>query len=296
MTRTSNASHAPDIEPSVPGGFAFTADDFADIANILRAEAGIDLGSSKSTLVYSRLAKRLRMSGLTSFAAYRERIRDDAAERQAMIDALTTNTTSFFREPHHFEHLRCDVLPALMSAARGGRRVRLWSAAASSGQEPYSIAMTVHAADPEAARRDVRILATDINAEMIRCGLSGFYDGDGVQGVPGAMLKRYFTRTSDGARQGYTATAEIKQLIAFRRLNLLESWPMRGLFDVIFCRNIVIYFNAETQAQLWTRLASKLAMGGHLYIGHSERLIGPSAKSFKPVGVTAYQKVAEDKP
>src|SRR6185436_4132508 len=184
MTTAVPLSASKRSEILVTGEFAFSAADFREIANVVKAESGIDLAESKATLVYSRLAKRLRALGIPSFSSYCDVVRDDADERSRMIAALTTNVTRFFREQHHFEHLRKTILEPLADAARRGNRVRLWSAACSTGQEPYSMALTVLSAIPEAAQLDVRILATDLNPHVVAHGKRGLYQKEDLGDVP----------------------------------------------------------------------------------------------------------------
>ncbi len=278
----------------VDGEFAFTEEDFRRIAAMLHGETGIVVTAGKATLVYSRLAKRLRTLGLASFKAYCALVASDEglAERQAMFAALTTNVTRFFREPHHFEHLKTRVLPPLIDAARRGGRVRIWSAACSSGQEPYSAAMTILALAPDAASLDIKILATDIDPNMVADGRVGAYPRNLLDAVPPDMRNRWFSPSADGAMQ---IADEVKALVAFRELNLIGQWPMQGTFDAIFCRNVVIYFGEDTQARIWGRFAPLLGPGGLLYIGHSERVSGPAADQFAPDGVTTYRKVGGGK-
>ena len=273
------------------GEFPLSTTDFNTIARIILAEAGIALGENKGQLVYSRLAKRLRLLGLPSFQAYCDLItsKDGAAERQAMIAALTTNVTRFFREPHHFEHLKTTILPPLVQKARQGGRVRLWSAACSSGQEPYSIAMTLLSLMPDAERYDIKILATDIDPNMINDGREAIYPDAAMESVPSASRSRWFINDSPGSAR---AGEDLRALVTFRKLNLIGVWPMQGLFDAIFCRNVVIYFNAETQAKVWGRLAPLLEPGGALYIGHSERISGVAEQMLRNDGVTTYRSIA----
>jgi chemotaxis protein methyltransferase CheR len=275
----------------VDGEFAFTEADFRRISAMVHGDAGIYLPQSKATLVYSRLAKRLRALGLTSFKAYCALVAsvDGLDERQKMLAALTTNVTRFFREPHHFEHLRHKVLPPLLEQARRGGRVRIWSAACSSGQEAFSIAMTVLSAMPEAAERDIRILATDIDPNMVAEGRGGTYAAHLLEGVPPELRKRWTLPAPGGAVR---MADEARSLVTFNELNLIGDWPMKGRFDAIFCRNVAIYFEDETQARLWSRFAPLLNPNGALYIGHSERVQGPAAGAFRPDGVTTYRKVA----
>jgi chemotaxis protein methyltransferase CheR len=279
-------------EALVEGEFVFTAEDFRHIAQTLHAHAGIALSEGKAALVYSRLAKRLRVLGLRSFRDYCALIDgvEGVDERQAMMAALTTNVTRFYREPHHFDHLRDKVMPELAAKARAGGRVRLWSAACSNGQEPYSMAMTVLDVLPEATELDVRILATDIDPNMVAEGAAGVYSDDLLAPVPAASRK-HFTPVA-GAPGRFSADATLRRLVAFKELNLIGDWPMRGRFDVIFCRNVVIYFDDATQERVWGRFTPILNPGGVLYIGHSERVTGPAAQQLQPAGLTTYVKGA----
>ncbi len=279
---------APGREPLVEGEFIFTAEDFRHIAQTLHAHAGIALTESKAALVYSRLAKRLRALGLRSFRDYCALIEDAKGvdERQAMTAALTTNVTRFYREPHHFDHLRSQVMPELAARARAGGRVRLWSAACSNGQEPYSMALTVLDVLPEAAELDVRILATDIDPNMVAEGHAGVYSEELLAPVPSSGRK-HFVPIAD--KPGYfSADDTLRRLVSFRELNLIGDWPMRGRFDVIFCRNVVIYFDDATQEKIWNRFVPIMTPGGMLYIGHSERVSGAATNQLQTCGLTAY--------
>ena len=209
-----------------------------------------------------------------------------------MISALTTNLTRFFREPHHFDHLKAHVLPPLIARLRKGGRVRLWSAGCSNGAEPYSIALCLLELMPEAADYDVRVLATDIDDRMIEYGRAGAYDAEQARSIPAALRDRWMGRHADKAGADWRAGPELQRLVAFRELNLVGAWPMRGRFDAIFCRNVVIYFDESTQAEMWSRFADRLEPGGRLYIGHSERVAGAAEQRFESDGVTTY-RVAE---
>jgi chemotaxis protein methyltransferase CheR len=272
----------------VEGEFVFTAEDFRQIAQMLHAHAGIALNEGKAALVYSRLAKRLRMLGLRSFREYCALVEgvDGVDERQAMTAALTTNVTRFYREPHHFDDLRDRVMPELAARARAGGRVRLWSAACSNGQEPYSMALTVLSALPEAAELDVRILATDIDPNMVAQGHAGVYSEEALEPAPATLWRKYFDRADRGQ---WVAGAQLKRLVAFRELNLIGDWPMRGRFDVIFCRNVVIYFDDATQERVWSRFTPMMTPGATLYIGHSERVSGPATAQLHTAGLTTYR-------
>ena len=278
--------------PLVPGEFLLTMEDFRRIASMLYADAGIHLPESKATLVYSRLAKRVRLLGLESFHAYCELVATPDSgvdERQRMLAALTTNVTRFFREPHHFTHLRDNVLPPLLAAARQGREVRIWSAGCSNGQEAYSIALTILELMPEAANYDVRILATDIDPNVVAEGRAGEYSSSVVDAVAPDLRKRWFTPIKGAGETRYSVHDELRTLVTFRELNLIGNWPMRRKFNAIFCRNVVIYFDEGTQKKLWGRFLPALTAGGYLYIGHSERLSGPAADRFDSDGITTYR-------
>ncbi|QDH72065.1 protein-glutamate O-methyltransferase CheR [Brevundimonas sp. M20] len=280
-----SAAGAPSM---VEGEFVLTPEDFRHIAHTLHSYAGIALGEGKAALVYSRLAKRLRVLGLRNFREYCELIDgvEGVDERQLMTAALTTNVTRFYREPHHFDHLRDRIMPKLAERARAGGRVRLWSAACSNGQEPYSMALTVLQTLPEAAELDVRILATDIDPNMVVQGYEGVYSEEALEPAPATLWRKYFDRADRGQ---WVAGRQLKQLVTFKELNLIGDWPMKGKFDVIFCRNVVIYFDDATQERVWNRFLPLMNPGGTLYIGHSERVSGTAAARLQTSGLTTYQ-------
>ena len=277
--------------PLVEGEFAFSAANFKMIAAMLYDTAGITLSESKAVLVYSRLAKRVRTLGMSNFDEYCRLLASPAGEdeRGRMLNALTTNLTRFFREPHHFDHLRDKVLLPLASQIRSGARVRIWSGGCSSGQEPYSIALTLLSAIPQAPELDVKILATDIDTNMIAMGKAGVYADEQVDSIPPALRDKWMSRDAQDPDKWRVGEAA-RSLVTFNALNLMGSWPMRGPFQAVFCRNVVIYFDDHTQEKLWTRMAALLPVGGHLYIGHSERL-GPVNDKFESDGLTVYRKL-----
>jgi chemotaxis protein methyltransferase CheR len=272
----------------VEGEFGFTADDFRNVAAMLHADAGIALSETKANLVYSRLAKRLRKLGIDSFKAYCGLVSspEGTEERQKMLAALTTNVTRFFREEHHFAHLKAKVLPNLINRVRQGGRARIWSAGCSSGQEPYSIALTLLSLMPDAGKFDIKVLATDIDPNVIAEGRRGYYNTDICAPIGNDLLTRWF---QGSGREGWTIGPELGQLVSFRELNLMGNWPMRGQFDVIFCRNVAIYFEEETQSRIWARFTAQLSPGGSLYIGHSERVSGAAADRLATDGLTTYR-------
>ncbi len=272
--------------------FAFTATDHRTISAMVYDEVGILLPDGKMQLVYGRLAPRVRACGLSSVADYIVAIGDDADERAKAIDALTTNHTSFFRESHHFDDFGTRMWPSLSERLAKGGRVRLWSAACSSGEEPYTWLMAALGSDRTAAQRllgrDFKLLATDVSASVLTTAREGRYSKATLATVPGAL------RTAWVKGQGDLLTVDpmLRDAIAFRPLNLLGEWPIKGRFDAICCRNVMIYFDEPTKARLQSRLADRLEVGGMLYIGHSERLVGGVEKRFENVGRTAYLKVS----
>ncbi|MBN8531960.1 MAG: protein-glutamate O-methyltransferase [Alphaproteobacteria bacterium] len=269
--------------------FAFSERDFRFLSELVGERTGIVLAEHKLDMVYSRLARRLRALALSSFAQYCELVKgpDGEAEIGNLVNAITTNLTSFFRESHHFEHLR-ERLAELAAKPPFPKKLRIWSAGCSSGMEPYSIAMTMLEAIPGLHAWDARILATDIDTNMLATGAQGEYADSALDHIPPAYAKKYMLAPQDGR---VSVSPDLRDLVAFKRLNLLESWPMRGIFDVIFCRNVVIYFDKPTQKKLFYRLADKLKPGGWLYIGHSENLHAVCDR-FRLAGRTIYQRVA----
>jgi len=264
--------------------------EFRTLAEILREEARIALSPAKQTLVRSRLGRRLRLHGLADFGAYVRLVRSDADERAAMVTALTTNHTHFFRERHHFDHLVAEVRPVLQTAAER-RPVRLWSAGCSSGEEVYSLAMCLAGTDRSAAHwlrsRDVQLLATDIAPPMVEAVTAARYSADTVAAVPDAYAGAWLDRDQDGASVSPTLTERVHA----RVLNLFAAWPMKRQFDVIFCRNVMIYFDEPAKRVLEQRLVQQLAPGGILYIGHSERLSGEADRQMQSLGNTIYRKL-----
>ncbi|HLK19174.1 MAG TPA: protein-glutamate O-methyltransferase CheR [Bryobacteraceae bacterium] len=253
-----------------------TKSEFRQFQELILAEAGITLNESKHVLVQSRMARRLRALGLSSYGEYLVHLAGqppESAERREMINCITTNKTDFFRENHHFQFLRNRVIPELRAAAAKGseKKIRIWSAACSTGEEPYSIAITIREALGAERNWDVKILASDVDTNVLSTAEAGIYDAERFQQVEDSMLRRYFTRRkTDGA---LLVNAGLKQMIRFRRINFVDpAWPIRVSFDVIFCRNVIIYFNRTTQQKLFERLGQYLKPTGYLLVGHSENL------------------------
>ncbi len=273
--------------PSRRREFLFTEEDFQTIRGMVREHTGIALSEAKRDLVYSRLARRIRARGLTSFAEYLEILRDEGEEEfEQFTNAITTNLTSFFREAHHFDFLAEELLPSLMERKRE-RVIRIWSAGCSTGEEPYSIAMT--AAEVVPPEWDVRILATDIDSSVLERAARGVYALDRVESLPLERKKRWFLR-GRGSNQGMVRVAPLlRRMVSFRQLNLMESWPLKGPLDMIFCRNVLIYFDKPTQAMVVNRFAELLPGGHHLFLGHSETLHSVTDR-FRLIGKTIYSR------
>lgn len=264
--------------------------EFGRVKARVYAEAGISLSHAKRTLVVSRLSKIVRALKLGSFDDYLDYLEQSKSERDAQdfINALTTNLTRFYREDHHFEHLIGYVQDLIerrpRSAGNGQPRLRIWSAGCSTGQEPYTIALSLLSALPDLKRWDFRILATDIDTSVIHKASVGVYPQSELNGLSPERA-RLFDRPGDGTIRVPMAA---RALVSFKPLNLMTAWPMKGPFDAIFCRNVAIYFDKRTQGALFGRLGEMLAPEGFLYIGHSENL-GSGGDGFKLVGKTIYQ-------
>ncbi len=268
--------------------FHFSDADFRGLVELAYQYAGIALADSKRNLVYSRLSRRLRSLGLRSFAEYRAYLDETDAERENFINAISTNLTKFFRESHHFDHFR-DHIAVPYARNRSGARLRIWSAGCSSGEEPHTIAMVLKREIRDVERQDVRILATDIDTEMVARGTRGEYPASSLEEVP-RPYQEYFEPAAGKADNMVVARA-VRSLIAFKRLNLMETWPFKGPFDAIFCRNVMIYFDGPTKANLIDRFTSMIKPGGFLYIGHSESLNG-AHPGISLVGRTIYRRTA----
>jgi len=272
--------------------FAFSKHDFEFLAALAYKRAGISLSDSKHNLVYGRLSRRLRALGLSSFGEYREYLEGDASEIERFINSISTNHTKFFREDHHFTHLRSCVAQtfAQQDQKRAVRRLRVWSAGCSTGEEPYTIALVLRREIADMARQDVKILATDIDTDVLAKASRGEFSADALDNVPDPFC-RYFqpTEGSDGAT--IKVTQDVRSLITFRPLNLMETWPMKGPFDAIFCRNVMIYFDGPTKTKLIERFIRLIKPNGFLYIGHSESLLG-SHPGLQLMGRTIYRRDA----
>jgi len=259
---------------------------YARISQLVEGLAGINLAAGKEELVKARLVKRPRALALPDFDSYLAYVERDEtrSELAKMVDALTTNKTSFFREPQHFEYLRMHILPGL-----AGSRVRIWSAGCSSGEEPYSIAMTLREELGEEGCRDARVLATDISERMLEKARAAVYDASALRDVPPSMAGKYFTCVQAKPPRLYRVNDSIREMVRIAKLNMMGPWPMKGRFHVIFCRNVMIYFDKAVQQELVLRFWEMLEPGGYLFVGHSESLVGAS-HSFRYVRPAVYLK------
>ena len=289
MTTELRSRHASDIP--------FPDEDFYKIAKLAKSAFGLHLEYSKKALIQSRLTKQLRRLQLTSFSDYCRLIeRPGSRERDAFVSALTTNVTQFFREVHHFEYLEKNVFPRLSQKLKTGRPIRIWSAACSTGQEAYSIAALVNAGFRNSGMTGINILGTDVDNTVLETARAAEYHEDTCL-FPNERYKKsllsFAKRNRENPSKMIHLGTELRQMVDFRNLNLTSDWSMPHQFDVIMCRNVAIYFDQETQARLWEKLTKQLAPGGHLFIGHSERLHGACGDMFETVGITTYRKRAD---
>jgi chemotaxis protein methyltransferase CheR len=259
---------------------------FNRVCSLVYQFSGIHLKKGKEALVKTRLMKRLRILGITSFKDYIHYVESEEGhvELGMMIDVMTTNKTSFFREQAHFDFLSDTILPQIRN-----RKIRIWSAACSSGQEPYSIAMLLREKLADVDSMDVRILATDISRRMLEEAQMGVYDKDKLGGIAKDIQHKYFSLTKNGNSVEYKIKDSVRKMISLASMNLLGRWPMKGLFDVIFCRNVMIYFDHPTQQKLVDRFWTILEPEGYLFVGHSEGLSAVKHK-FKYIQAAIYQK------
>jgi chemotaxis protein methyltransferase CheR len=270
--------------------FEFGDEDFQALRRLVREVTGISLSEQKRELVYGRLARRLRALNLRSFREYRELLsQDDGRELVQFCNAITTNLTAFFREPHHFDHLKNDVLKPLLRKPPASRRLRIWSAGCSTGEEPYSIAISVLEAVPDIERWDIRILATDLDSDVLEKARRGVYTADRLQSLSTERRERFFLPYADAKEPSFQVRPEVARFLTVKQLNLMHPFPMKGPLDAIFCRNVVIYFDKDTQRDLIARM-SRLQRPGHLlFLGHSETLFKVST-DYNLIGRTIYRR------
>ena len=287
-----NSAKGAEYPPLDMTGFSisYTDKNFEFLRAMALEVAGISLADHKRSMVFRRLVRRVASKGFESFDQYCEYLSSLAgeAEVQQFINALTTNKTDFFRENHHFKHFE-EYLKQLPSGLTS-RRLRVWSAGCSSGQEPYSIAMSLLEHLPNIKNLDARILATDIDTDILAKAERGIFQPVELQDLPSAYLTKYTDSLIDKS-ESRKVTDAVRNLVTFRKLNLHSGWPMKGPFDVIFCRNVVIYFDREAQRVLFDRFANQLSDGGILYIGHSESLFRVTER-FRADGQSVYRKIS----
>ncbi|MBA6364262.1 protein-glutamate O-methyltransferase CheR [Colwellia sp. BRX8-4] len=272
--------------------FQLSGDNFDYLCQFVYDTAGIVLNASKKEMVYRRLTRIIRERKLSSFTAYCNLLKADTEKEQDyFINAITTNLTSFFREQHHFDYMTQDELPKLLgNRLSHDKRLRIWSSASSTGEEPYSIAITVlEAMKSQLSQWDVKILATDIDSNVLAVAKEGTYDERRIEDVPRKFKEKYFTKGIGINESKVKVGKQLQALITFKKLNLLHEWPMKGPFDIIFCRNVIIYFDKKTQQELFARYYEMLAPGGLLILGHSENL-GQYQQHFESVGRTIFRK------
>jgi chemotaxis protein methyltransferase CheR len=271
--------------------FELSDEEFARLRELVREHTGIALSEAKRQLVYGRLARRLRALRMDNFAEYIKLLETgEGPELEEFVNAVTTNLTSFFREPHHFEFLASQMLPVAVQQRAGARKLRIWCCAASTGEEPYSISMVLREAQALLMGWDVKMLATDLDSAVLATAQAGVYGGDRFNGMDPKRLSRFFEKGSGSHAGKFRAKEELKSLITFRQLNLMRDWPIRGPFDAIFCRNVIIYFDKATQRELFERMARLQRPGDFLFLGHSESLYRVSDR-YELIGRTIYRRL-----
>ena len=271
--------------------FLFTRKDFDFLRRLSNSHTGIVVSDDKFDMFYSRLARRVRALKLADFAAYCDYLESPAGEAETteLINAVTTNLTAFFRENHHFEYLRDHAIPDRMRAAGAGRNIGIWSAGCSTGEEPYSLGMTVGEMASQLHGWNVNIEATDIDSDVVEKAARGIYRGDRVEGLPKSRLRQWFLKGT-GSREGSVRIKpDLRRRIDFGLLNLMLPWQQEPK-DIIFCRNVIIYFDKESKAKLVDRFADVLKPGGYLFIGHSESLFKVTDR-FELIGKTIYRRI-----
>jgi len=271
--------------------FDFSDKDFEKIREFVKNETGITLSDAKKNMVYGRLSRRLRSLKIATFGEYLNVVSSSSSEeRGQFINAITTNLTSFFREEHHFDFLKNTIIPEIMAKNSHTKKIRIWSAGCSTGEEPYSIAIALYESVPDIDTWDIKILATDLDTNVLAHGQRGVYDVERISGISKQRKKIWF-RKGKGQHQGSVKVdGRLQELITFRQLNLMQNWPMKGPFDFMFCRNVVIYFDKATQRVLFDRYANLVRDKGYLFLGHSESLYKVSER-FNLIGNTIYHKV-----
>jgi chemotaxis protein methyltransferase CheR len=272
--------------------------DFNALAGIVHKTTGIHLPSHKREMVTSRLLPRLRELGLSAFKSYRQRVQDDAEERLRFLERMCTHETRFFREPEHFESLEQRVYPGWLAAAEAGersRQVRVWSAACSTGQEPFSFAMHLH---HRLAREgfEIEVVATDVSTRVLALAKLAIWADSEVPNIPQPLLRAYMLKGTRSQAGKIAAGDELRQLVRFERLNLNDaSYRLPSSFDLVICRNVLIYFDGPTRQRVCEQLMSHLKPGGYLILGHAESVLGRN-EHLKSIGSTVYRKESALRP
>jgi len=272
--------------------FKLSEREFSLFSRLVYEKAGINLHEGKKELVRSRLSRRLRAKKMTRFKEYYKFLMADESGEELihMLDAISTNLTSFFREPKHFAFLELTALPTLIDNDKSRKRqLNIWSAGCSSGEEPYTLSICLHEFAQSRPELNFRVLATDISTRMLATANNGIYHESQVQTIAPDILRKYFQRGQRNWTSHYRIKSFVRKTVEFSRLNLMEPFPFSTKFQVIFCRNVMIYFDKETQSRLVNKYYDCLAPGGFLFIGHSESLMGTEHR-FKYVQPTIYQK------
>jgi chemotaxis protein methyltransferase CheR len=271
--------------------FEFTQEDFNFLRKLVNDRTGIVVADEKIDMFYSRLARRVRKIGLSSFKEYCDVIKseEDGVEATQLINAITTNLTSFFRESYHFEFLSDSLVPELLKRDSKGKILRIWSAGCSTGEEPYSIAITLNRSVLLSKGWNIEILATDIDSNVLEQGAAGVYSMDQVKPIPEKYVKSGFLKGKGGRFGKVRIKPDVRNMVRFSQLNLNSKWSLPEPVDVVFCRNVIIYFDKESKKALVDRIAENLNPGGYLFIGHSESLFRVSDR-FELVGKTIYRK------
>lgn len=291
MSATKRVLNTPLPFANKEQGLEFTDNDFDTIRQLVSKHTGISLSEHKRDLVYGRFSKRLHAHGFTRFSEYCNLIKNNPGnELEHFTNAVTTNLTAFFREKHHFEYLAKESVPLLLERYRSTKRLRIWSAGCSTGEEAYSIAITLREAIPNIDNQDIRILATDLDSKVVKTAAEGVYADARIEGLTEARKQRWF-KAGKGKNEGKVRVSpDLQKIISFKQLNLMDEWPMTGTFDAIFCRNVVIYFDIPTQQKLFKRFAKAMPAESNLFIGHSETLHEIN-NEFQLINKTVYRKL-----
>jgi len=270
--------------------FVFSDQDFEKIRKFVKEETGITLSDAKKNMVYGRLSRRLRALDIKSFNQYIDLVSGGESEEKGnFVNAITTNLTSFFREEHHFDYIKDTVIPEVLKNNSNTKKIRIWCAGCSTGEEPYSLSIALHESISDIESWDIKILATDLDTNVLEHCRRGVYDIERISGLSHSRKATWFLKGKGDHSGSVKVDARLQSLITFKQLNLMQAWPMKGQFDFMFCRNVVIYFDKPTQKILFDRYANLVKDNGYLFLGHSESLYNVCTR-FQLLGNTIYQK------